>query len=122
MSTVKERLEKSMGKELTRGWRWSGNVFYNSMYKRVEGTGAWIRFYAGYKRIMAEIETEEEYGIANEEKKFEGENAIGECVSWVAEKLIESSKIITKRVAPYVSGYTSYKRALRGEEQECINT
>lgn len=115
--TQQERLEKGIGKGLTKGWSWCGNGFHNFMYKGVEGAGAWIYFTAGYQKLTAEVATEDEYGIANEEKKFEGENALIECVSWVAERLIELHRIVSKRVAPYVEGYTEYRKALRGEKR-----
>lgn len=64
--------------------------------------------------LTVNIETEEQYGIADKEKTFTSENALGEAVEWTADILIDLYQTIEQRTKPYQKGHEDYLRAVKG--------
>ena len=96
------------------GWYWQGVQFTTFGWLGVSGTEAFVRFSAKPHTLTVNIEMEERYGIADKEKTFTSENALGEAVEWTAEMLIDLYKTIEERTTPYRQGHEDYLRAVKG--------
>lgn len=112
---MKERLTKLIGKKLCEcGWFWHGVQFTTFGWLGIKGFEAFVRFSAKPHTLTVNIETEEQYGIADKEKTFTSENALGEAVEWTADILIDLYQTIEQRTKPYQKGHEDYLRAVKG--------
>lgn len=111
----KEQVMERLGKEfMDRGWVWRNGIFQNVCFPYINGVRIDVVLRCTFTTVGAMIDTESDYGIANEEQSFSGETAIEECLEWAAEKAIEKSEIVNGRVKPYQQGHEEYLRALKG--------
>lgn len=112
---MKERLVKRIGRKLCeQGWFWHGVQFTTFGWLGTKGIEAFVRFSAKPHTLTVNIEMEERYGIADKEKTFTSENALGEAVEWTADMLIDLYKEIEQRTKPYQKGHEDYLRAVKG--------
>lgn len=112
---MKARLAKQIGKVLCDcGWYWHGVEFRTFSWLGVSQTTAFVRFSARMYTLTVSIDMEKEYGLADEEKTFTGENALGDAVEWVTEVLLDLYKTVTQRTKPYQKGYEAYLKAVKG--------
>ena len=113
--TKQEQVSRSLGKDFMGGrWWWRPNVFQTNCFPWINGVGITVRFECTLSVVRAIIDTADDYGLPNEQQEFQGENAIGKCLAWAAEKVVENSEIISGRVKPYRQGHKEYLRALKG--------
>lgn len=113
--TKQEQVSRSLGKDFMGGrWWWRPNVFQTNCFPWINGVGITVRFECTLSVVRAIIDTADDYGLPNEQQEFQGENAIGKCLAWAAEKVVEKSEIISGQVKPYRQGHKEYLRALKG--------
>lgn len=97
--TKQEQVSRSLGKDFMGGrWWWRPNVFQTNCFPWINGVGITVRFECTLSVVRAIIDTADDYGLPNEQQEFQGENAIGKCLAWAAEKVVEKSEIISGRV------------------------
>lgn len=112
---TKARLAKQVGEKLVaREWFWRGTEYTNFGHFGIGDIHAFVRFTAYYGSVKVEIELSR-YRLPDAEKKFTGESAMGDAVTWTAETLYQLYKTIEERISPFIKGKTDYERALTGE-------
>lgn len=122
-ASVKRNVERTF---VESGWKCRGGSFYNCDVYGIRGDIVQVRviveFNCKIMTVTAKLDTQAEYGVADSIKTFGSDEAIQDCIDWVAEKVIETYDIVKSRVSPYKEAcekyqetYDKYQRALRGE-------
>lgn len=113
-AALQRYVERQVNRAMTgSAWGLRAGCFYS--YHTIAANGLYvdIELRWTFTRLEADVDCENEFGM-QETKTFTGDEALGEGMEWLIGKIVEVSKAVNARIAPYEQGKRLYDRALRG--------
>lgn len=108
--------EKKLGKMFLQGrWEWRGGQFIRDETFRIGELPFKLAMIVNFTTIQVTVNASEQYGMAGEIGRFAGDDAIGRCARWTAEKLTELYEAASRRLAPYAEAHELYLKAIKGD-------
>lgn len=117
---LRKKVEEKVMRQITfKSWSYQGGRFITTEWYRISRDVVLeANFCCDLKQLSAAVSHGSEFDGTLKvlaERKFQGENAIEDCIQWTVDALIESDKKIQEIIAPYVEGKARYEMALKGK-------
>lgn len=107
-----KRVEYDLGRK---SWTFNGVKFNSTAYYFEKDFFTIVEYVCDLRQISVTLHRENYQAHFYEiiaEKSFNGDNSISECITWVVDKLTETYKLLSERVAPYQFNKEMYEREI----------